>query len=193
MGILGISILNLVCLGFASSFWQAAVTGGWAPGAPCCPSWPSCLVYSKTPWLVLMLNNPELSAQVACALLSELPNMAQHWQPLLSAVLGKESDRTWGPLPPHHSGARGARISHPASCWCAHCNVMPDTFSPALHSGHGARFPSGMIHIACPHPPPSLKLREQFVTLISWFFEIIWWCGIAVFVKFHPVLWLWAT
>lgn len=41
MGILGISALNLVWVGFASSFWQAAVTGGLAFATRAVPPGPS--------------------------------------------------------------------------------------------------------------------------------------------------------
>lgn len=41
VGILGIAVQNVAGVGFASSFRQAAVTGGWPSGASAVPPGPS--------------------------------------------------------------------------------------------------------------------------------------------------------
>lgn len=66
MGILGISVLNLVWVGFASSFWQAAVAGGLASAHVRSHLALLGAFLLKKPWLVLVLTSLELCLDRIC-------------------------------------------------------------------------------------------------------------------------------
>lgn len=163
MGILGISVLNLVWVGFTSSFWKAVFTGGLVPGARSVqPSpvfyeglagWYSCpLTTTLCLNICLALWAPYCGAAVIAPAFSCLRNEKE----LRLGV--PTSPSLWGWCVP---------ISHPDSYWCPYPEAMvtlPHPCSPwrtwikvfIRHHPQGLPPPSPALH-----PKP----RKQFVTL----------------------------